>query len=216
MVCSAQVNTLSVKFPCKVHSQWVLMDWIFPAVSVKDKCVFPSAGRPLFQACVCLERYLGVVHPVTYLRSEIQQTHIQPYQNSIQQLKVYKLPFPVFLRYSSVRTRLCALPPVWGLTLFFCVCIIWKLVFAFPILFLLLLLLQGFCCVRILQVSLLEKPHHCRCTRWNWKLEFTCWTLWTFEHFKAVKVTFVYKTVLKCRSSINTKRSHALFMCFCF
>ncbi|XP_037614939.1 P2Y purinoceptor 1-like [Sebastes umbrosus] len=81
-----------------------------------------SAGRPLFQACVCVERYLGVVHPVTYLRR------------------------------SSVRTRLFALPLVWTLTFFFCVCNILKFVFAFPILFLLLLLLQGFCCVHILQV----------------------------------------------------------------
>ncbi|XP_051250976.1 hydroxycarboxylic acid receptor 3-like [Dicentrarchus labrax] len=81
-----------------------------------------SAGRPLFQACVCLERYLGVVHPVSYLR------------------------------YNSVRTRLCTLPLVWGLILSLCVCNIWKLVLAFPILFLLLLLLQAYCCVRILQV----------------------------------------------------------------
>ncbi|KAE8279518.1 hypothetical protein D5F01_LYC23107 [Larimichthys crocea] len=87
-----------------------------------------SAGRPLFQACICLERYLGVVHPVVYLR------------------------------YNSVRTRLRALPLVWGLTLLFCVCNILKLVFAFPILFLILLLLQGFCCVRILQVLLQPGP----------------------------------------------------------
>ncbi|XP_029283333.1 P2Y purinoceptor 4-like [Cottoperca gobio] len=81
-----------------------------------------SAGQPLFQACVCVERYLAVVHPVSYLR------------------------------WNSVRPRLCALPLVWGLTFVFCVCNVLKLVFVFPVVFLLLLLLQGLCCVRILQV----------------------------------------------------------------
>ncbi|XP_070711256.1 hydroxycarboxylic acid receptor 2-like [Pempheris klunzingeri] len=81
-----------------------------------------SAGRPLFQSCVCVERYLGVVHPITYLR------------------------------YNSVRTRLCALPLVWALTLFFCVCHVVKLHLPFLVLFLLLLVLQGLCCVSVLQV----------------------------------------------------------------
>ncbi|CAJ1048284.1 hydroxycarboxylic acid receptor 3-like [Xyrichtys novacula] len=87
-----------------------------------------NAGRPLFQACVCVERYVGVVHPVIYLR------------------------------YNCVRTRLLALPLVWGLMLVFCVCNVQKLDYAFPILILLVLLLQGFCCIRILQVLRQPSP----------------------------------------------------------
>ena len=30
--------------------------------------VLVSMGRPLFQTCICLERYLAVVHPVVYIR----------------------------------------------------------------------------------------------------------------------------------------------------
>ncbi|XP_064781991.1 hydroxycarboxylic acid receptor 2-like [Oncorhynchus masou masou] len=29
---------------------------------------FISIGRPLFQCCICVERYLAVVHPVTFLK----------------------------------------------------------------------------------------------------------------------------------------------------
>ncbi|XP_055770040.1 P2Y purinoceptor 4-like, partial [Salvelinus fontinalis] len=29
---------------------------------------FISTGRPLFQCCICVERYLAVVHPVTFLK----------------------------------------------------------------------------------------------------------------------------------------------------
>ena len=50
---------------------------------------FLSAGRPLFQCCICVERYLAVVHPV------------------------------VFLKYKPLRYRVGWAAGAWGVTLMF-------------------------------------------------------------------------------------------------
>ena len=39
--------------------------------AMKVFSVFLGAGRPLFQTCICLERYLAVVHPVVFLRYRV-------------------------------------------------------------------------------------------------------------------------------------------------
>ena len=53
----------------------VLLDSHFQHQALKGALkvfsVFLGAGRPLFQTCICLERYLAVIHPVVFLRYRV-------------------------------------------------------------------------------------------------------------------------------------------------
>ncbi|XP_056301821.1 proteinase-activated receptor 3-like [Danio aesculapii] len=86
-------------------------------------------GRPLFQCLICVERYLAVVHPVT------------------------------FLKYKPFRYRLICCAVAWIIVLGFCLCGMYGLLeedryfysWFFSIQFLLFLSLQLFCLVAVLK-----------------------------------------------------------------
>ncbi|XP_059381401.1 uracil nucleotide/cysteinyl leukotriene receptor-like [Carassius carassius] len=87
------------------------------------------AGRPLFQCLICVERYLAVVHPVT------------------------------FLKYKPLRYRVICCTVIWIITFGSCLCcmstsvlntFIWFM-WLFPIQFLLFLFVQLFCLVAVLR-----------------------------------------------------------------
>ncbi len=86
-------------------------------------------GLPLFQCLICVERYLAVVHPVT------------------------------FLKYKPLRYRVICCTVAWIITLGSCLCsmitavlhnVIWFM-WLFPIQFFLFLIIQLFCCVAVLR-----------------------------------------------------------------
>ncbi|XP_067280759.1 chemokine XC receptor 1-like [Pseudorasbora parva] len=81
-------------------------------------------GRPLFQCLMCVERYLAVVHPVT------------------------------FLKYKPLRYRVICCTVVWIITLGSCLCLMFRLVsYAsfYLIQFILFLSIQLFCCLAVLR-----------------------------------------------------------------
>nr|XP_055035549.1 somatostatin receptor type 1-like [Misgurnus anguillicaudatus] len=86
-------------------------------------------GRPLFQCLICVERYLAVVHPVT------------------------------FLKYKPLRYRLMCSAVAWIICLGSCLCCILLVVLFpieiytlfFSLQFLVLLSIQMFCCVAVLR-----------------------------------------------------------------
>ncbi|XP_067280761.1 hydroxycarboxylic acid receptor 2-like [Pseudorasbora parva] len=90
---------------------------------------FAITGRPLFQCLMCVERYLAVVHPVT------------------------------FLKYKPLRYRVICCTAVWIITLGYCVCCLFTLVLLHfyiyawinSIQFLLFFLIQLFCLVAVLR-----------------------------------------------------------------
>ena len=89
------------------------------------------AARPLFQACICLERYLAVVHPV------------------------------VFLRYKPLRYRLACCGLVWIVIILFSACYAFinsslSLLRVFLVLYLVVLLVHLFCCLSVLRA--LKRP----------------------------------------------------------
>ncbi|KAI4876718.1 hypothetical protein NFI96_000422 [Prochilodus magdalenae] len=104
---------------------WCSLDW--------DSCFIPSFGfllgtslssRCLFQSCVCLEWYLAVVHPVT------------------------------FLRYKPLRYRAACSIAVWMCSLgigvaYSCVFDNWPYA-VFAVVYVIVLMVDGFCCVSIL------------------------------------------------------------------
>ncbi|XP_056114210.1 uracil nucleotide/cysteinyl leukotriene receptor-like [Rhinichthys klamathensis goyatoka] len=83
-------------------------------------------GRPLFQCLICVERYLAVVHPVT------------------------------FLKYKPLRYRVICCTVAWIITLGCCLCCIYTIsllyiyVCFYSIQFLLFLSIQLFCCMAVL------------------------------------------------------------------
>ena len=86
---------------------------------------FFISGRLLFQACICLERYLAVVHPV------------------------------VFLRYKPLRYRLACSGLVWMLTLGVCTTSMVlqksvKVVFLFAAMIMLAVGVMLYCCLSVL------------------------------------------------------------------
>ncbi|XDV38349.1 hypothetical protein PO909_007788 [Leuciscus waleckii] len=84
-------------------------------------------GRPLFQCLMCVERYLAVVHPVT------------------------------FLKFKPLRYRVICCTTVWIITLGCCLCCMYTLslfyifVCFYSIQFILFLSIQLFCCVTVLR-----------------------------------------------------------------
>ena len=93
---------------------------------------FQNLSRPLFQCCICVERYLAVVHPV------------------------------IFLRYKLLRYKIMCCSVVWFITLGFCVAFIYfvqitKVLYkvmdgCYTVVFSLML----FCCVSVLRA--LKRP----------------------------------------------------------
>ncbi|KAJ8397588.1 hypothetical protein AAFF_G00438640 [Aldrovandia affinis] len=81
-------------------------------------------GRPLFQCCVCVERYLAVLHPLT------------------------------FLRYRPLRYRVGCSALVWMITFGGCSAYVFLqhlLNYAFGVLIILLLSVMSFCCLAVLR-----------------------------------------------------------------
>ena len=89
---------------------------------------FLTVGRPLFQTCICLERYLAVVHPV------------------------------VFLRYKPLRYRLACSALVWMFVIVLSAFVEMSLSFIwfFSVLYLVVLLVHLFCCLSVLRA--LKRP----------------------------------------------------------
>ncbi len=116
----------------------ICVDFCFLILSSYISSVFPLAlflqglsitGRPLFQCLICVERYLAVVHPVT------------------------------FLKFKPLRYRVICCTVIWIITLGSCLCCVFILVsfsinahgWFFITQFLLLLCIQLFCLVAVLR-----------------------------------------------------------------
>nr|XP_055035924.1 C-C chemokine receptor type 8-like [Misgurnus anguillicaudatus] len=108
---------------------FVLSMWL-PSLSIIDVFLvgFSMTCRPLFQCLICVERYLAVVHPVT------------------------------FLKFKPLRYRLICCIAVWISTLgfsCFCVFTIYRLpivyVWCSSVLLIIFLFIQLFCCVAVLR-----------------------------------------------------------------
>ena len=87
---------------------------------------FQNIARPLFQGCICVERYLAVVHPL------------------------------IFLRYKLLRYKIICCCVVWFITLGFCISFIYYFLIQSVIFkvyqgfYTVLLTLMMFCCVSVL------------------------------------------------------------------
>ena len=84
---------------------------------------FQNISRPLFQGCICVERYLAVVHPVT------------------------------FLRYKLLRYKIICCSVVWFITLGFCITYVFCIKKLFNVLlgfYIVSFSLMLFCCVSVL------------------------------------------------------------------
>ncbi|KAL1023721.1 hypothetical protein UPYG_G00045130 [Umbra pygmaea] len=93
---------------------------------------FILAGRPLFQCCICLERYLAVVHPVT------------------------------FLMYKPLKYRLGCCAVIWLLLLGSCIAYLFAYKCSMDyfnlVLILVLCSVMLFCCLAVLRVLKRPKP----------------------------------------------------------
>ncbi len=100
-----------------------------PVIKKITECIIGMAitGRPLFQSLICVERYLAVVHPVT------------------------------FLKYKPLRYRVICCTAAWIITLGSCLCSVFTqalfyfYTWFFSLQFLLFLSIQFFCCVAVLR-----------------------------------------------------------------
>jgi len=58
-------------FYCSIYV-FVIKQYFFNCTDCMFGIYFPTlvllVGRPLFQSCTCVERYIGVLHPVTFLK----------------------------------------------------------------------------------------------------------------------------------------------------
>lgn len=66
-ICMANVISL-IAINITISNVTILTYFLF---AVKFTLGFIFSGRPLFMSCICLERYLAVVHPVTFLKYKL-------------------------------------------------------------------------------------------------------------------------------------------------
>ncbi|XP_050948626.1 hydroxycarboxylic acid receptor 2-like [Labeo rohita] len=114
-----------------LNSLFFLLSTWFPSVWILQMFFigFPITGRPLFQCLICVERYLAVVHPVT------------------------------FLKYKPLRYRVICSTVIWIITLGSCLCCVYILVsfniivhaWFFVLQFILYLSIKLFCLMAVLR-----------------------------------------------------------------
>ena len=116
--------TVSDIFICFFCLFYVLQKHIQVLMNTQDLFLgFLNISRPLFQGCICVERYLAVVHPVT------------------------------FLRYKLLRYKIMYCSVVWFITLGFCIVFLFNVKYAIevlPGLYTVIFSLMFFCCVSVL------------------------------------------------------------------
>ncbi|XP_039545577.1 C-C chemokine receptor type 8-like [Pimephales promelas] len=115
---------------CEIIYSFIFLTQILPRISLDLHCFLQGlgiTGRPLFHCLMCVERYLAVVHPVT------------------------------FLKYKPLRYRVICCIVVWITTLGSCLAVIQTssnmktYIWFFSLQFLLFLSIQLFCLVAVLR-----------------------------------------------------------------
>ncbi|XP_042567358.1 C-C chemokine receptor type 8-like [Cyprinus carpio] len=119
-ICNCLNSLLSIIDSCIWFSHLKTLTWFLLGLGI--------TGRPLFQCLMCVERYLAVVHPVT------------------------------FLKYKPLRYRAICCTAAWLITLVSCTCCLFTLfshyivyLWFFSLQFLLFLSIQLFCLVTVLR-----------------------------------------------------------------
>ncbi|KAL1250378.1 hypothetical protein QQF64_021383 [Cirrhinus molitorella] len=102
---------------------FIIQQYFFNCTHCKFGVYFPSLllllGRPLFQSGICVERYIGVLHPVTFLKLKPMKYRItfsiigwiliviSSFMVSVNILELHQLVLPELLVFLSIKVFSC-------------------------------------------------------------------------------------------------------------
>ncbi|KAA0706575.1 P2Y purinoceptor 3 [Triplophysa tibetana] len=102
---------------------FVIRQYFFNCMDCRFGIYFPGmlllVGRPLFQSCICVERYIGVVHPLTFLKLKPMKYRvaccsvgwivmfISSFIVTIRVFEFHDFMLPIFVFFFSVKLYSC-------------------------------------------------------------------------------------------------------------
>ncbi len=102
---------------------FIIQQYFFNCTHCKFGIYFPGllllVGRPLFQSCTCVERYFGVLHPVTFLKLKPMKYRIalsiigwiliviSSFIVSVNIIELHQLVLPELLVFLSIKVFSC-------------------------------------------------------------------------------------------------------------
>ncbi len=69
-VCEFAISMANVVFLIAINTSYKVTNFTY-LWCIRFSFGFVFSGRPLFASCVCFERYLAVIHPVTFLKYKL-------------------------------------------------------------------------------------------------------------------------------------------------